>query len=132
MDANICQTCGVVHDTDGDAYVCGYCGRTFPHPVRYHSGTRECGNCWQWRKMDGPMVRYWLDTLKVFADDAADPLNIDLHDSHTWERMNIDADVYNAIVTLKVFRDRCEIAANTKPGTPEHNAALGYTDAVSD
>lgn len=125
----VCDTCHIDHTTLKPAdFRCESCGRTFPHPVRYHSGSRECGSCWGWRKLDGPMARYWIDTLKAFADDAEEPLNIDLYDSETWTRMGIDVDIYNAIITLKVFRDRMEIAANTKPGTPEHRAALGYSD----
>lgn len=108
---------------------CGYCGRVFPSEVRYHSGVRECGSCWNWRKMDGPMCRYWLDTLKAFAEDIEEPLNIDLWDAETVERMGMSAEWAQAIQTLRVYRDRLEIAINTKPHTAEHRAALGYAEA---
>lgn len=117
---------------EDNPFSCASCGRIFPYPVRYHSGSRECDSCWTWRKLDGPMARYWVDALESFAEDAEKPLNIDLYDNRTWNRMGIMQEVYEAVMTLQTFRVRCEIALNTDPGTPEHLAALGYNLAEDD
>lgn len=105
---------------------CGYCGRVYDNPVRYHSGVRECGSCWNWRKLDGPMASYWTEKIDSLNE------NIDLYDIDTWNRMGISDEMTDAIMTLRAFRDRCEIAKNTKPGTPEWRAALGYSTIDKD
>lgn len=54
---------------------------------KYSSGTPECWQCWNWRKLDGPASRYWIERLgqahKLLAEQ------VDLYDVKTWTKWGI-------------------------------------------
>lgn len=106
-----------------EAYKCGYCARTFPFIVRHHSGVRECGDCWNWRKLDGPAARYWTKAIaNLFSnDDGAGP---DLIDYQQWERWGIRDELVDALNALETIRERYEIAIEAD--AEGRRAVLGY------
>jgi hypothetical protein len=55
---------------------CDYCGKTESEvgEVSYHSGSKECWPCWNWRKLDGPAASHWAPVFHLFYS------NVDFHD----------------------------------------------------
>lgn len=103
-------------------YKCQVCGTVYPYEVRHHSGTRECGGCWSWRKLDGPAARYWAEKIDSLFEQGPDMYDVEL-----FHRLNIYNEVADALLTLQAFRDRMAIAVEV----PEwrHDAMYGTIPA---
>lgn len=120
------EECANVHPTGHTCveHQCASCGTFYAHPVAYHSGTRECGSCWEWRKLEGPAARYWdsaIEHLFVADNGSSGP---DLNDYVTWRRMGIRDEVVEALNVLEALRVRYEIAIHGDADA--RRAALGY------
>jgi hypothetical protein len=87
---------------------CAYCGKTGDESVvGYHSGSYECGSCWNWRKLDGPAARHWFKAAAMFAS------NVDMHDLATFmpERAGVTADEFRAAMEVanKIYTATCKM-----------------------
>lgn len=107
-----------------DHYRCNYCRRIYPQPVRVHSGYRECGRCWDWRKLAGPQTDYWTQALTgIFIQDGKEKPALgsgpDANDLMLWQRWGIKDEVLEAMHVLDALLDRYEILANADRKTRE-------------
>lgn len=46
-----------------------YCGKPAD---KYSSGRSECWDCWNWRKLDGPAARYWVEKINSLFELGPD------------------------------------------------------------
>lgn len=99
---------------------CASCGKIYPYEVRHHSGSRECGDCWSWRKLDGNMARYWRDKINALWEEGPD-----MYDVQTWTRMGILEEMTDAIYTFRALAERMEFAIETDGNN--RRDALGYS-----
>lgn len=100
-----------------DNYRCQHCSRVYPYPIRVHSGYRECGKCWDWRKLHGPQTDYWTVALEgIFVQDGKPHPALgsgpDANDMELWHRWGIMDEVMEALHTLNALLDRYEILDN--------------------
>jgi hypothetical protein len=107
---------------------CGACGRVYPQEVRHHSGVRECGLCWDWRKLGRSAADYWntvINGLFYHEELGSGPDPIDYQQ---WDRWGIQAEVIEALNVLEAVRQRYELMLNTDTETrdriayPQHDA----------
>jgi hypothetical protein len=54
--------------TTETAHSC-YCGAP---TNRRHSGVWECQACWDWRKLNGPAARYWVERINSLFEQGPD------------------------------------------------------------
>lgn len=101
---------------------CQSCGTVYPQPVAYHSGTRECGFCWDWRKISGNAARYWNDQITGLFVDGKGSAGPDFNDLMQWKRWGVQREVIEALDVLEALRERYEILLNTDRET--RNAIL--------
>lgn len=77
---------------------CEYCGKPESEvgEVPYHSGSRECWPCWNWRKLDSPAASHWAPIFRSFFS------NVDLHDAMTFfpKTLDLDKDERNELFRL--------------------------------
>lgn len=99
---------------------CQVCAKVYDYEVRHHSGVRECQVCWDWRKLNGPMARYWSEKIEALFEQGPDHWDIE-----TWRRMEMCDEMIDALNVLEAFRVRCEIAINASE--EDRRSALGYT-----
>lgn len=82
--------------------VCQYCGKNWG---RTHSGTIECGSCWDWRKHERAEARYWtFASHNLFQNEEGS--GPDLNDMSLWNKWGIAKEVSDALTTFKNLHDR--------------------------
>jgi hypothetical protein len=90
---------------------CGVCGTIYTSAVAYHSGVRECGRCWDWRKLYGPASRYWEKAIEnLFVNEGGS--GPDMIDLELWDKWGIKNEVIEALNTLEALRVRYEVINN--------------------
>jgi hypothetical protein len=94
-------------------WVCHTCG--IRPTSKITSGTPECHQCWDWRKLDGPAANHWAKVAALFMS------NVDMHDVTTYlpKRCGIDKD--ELAITFKVAD---QIATRSREMLVEHNNYL--------
>ena len=83
---------------------CATCGNPAD---KISSGSPECWDCWNWRKLDGPAARYWIDRLQQ-AENLLFEQGPDMHDVETWGRWGIANEVAQMLHGLGRLRQLYE------------------------
>ena len=94
---------------------CAYCGA---YGARTHSGVEECGACWDWRKLDGPMHRYWAERIPHLLEQGPD-----MHDLRRWQKWGFAEEVMNALGVLSRLGEWSKAAIEAEEARREFTRA---------